>query len=70
MLKNIIKKLNNFKFSALVMSIVALVGSVYSLTSFFLYHFAGDIMETGATVDLMRKVGFFDMESECVVEED
>lgn len=60
MLKNIIKKLNNFKFSALVMSIVALVGSVYSLTSFFLYHFAGDIMETGATVDLMRKVGFFD----------
>ena len=55
MLKKIIKKLNNFKFSALIMSIVAGVGSLYSLGAFFLYHFAGPISEDD---ELVRVVGF------------
>ena len=62
MFRNIIKKLNNFKFTAMLMAIISGVAGVYALASFFIYHFAGDPDES---VDgLSRIVGFSSTETE------
>ena len=54
MLRNFIKKLNNFKFTALLVLIISGVAALYALGSLFLYHFAGPIDEEIQ----VRQVGF------------
>jgi len=61
MFRKIIKKLNNFRFTALLMSCISGLAGIYSLVSFFLYHFAGDLEEVPPdeeTEYLARIVGF------------
>ena len=60
MFGKIIKKLNNFKFTATLMAIISGVAALYSLGSFFLYHFAGDIDPNSK--GLIRRVGFSNLE--------
>ena len=47
MFRKIIKKLNNFNFTAKVMAAISSVAGFYSLASFFFYHFAGDLDKKG-----------------------
>lgn len=54
MIKKIIKKLNNFRFTAIVMTIISSVAAVYALSSLLFYHFAGALDEDG----LVRATGF------------
>ena len=56
MFRKIIKKLNNFKFTATLVAIISSLAALYSLGSIFLYHFAGDIDPTSK--GLNRFVGF------------
>lgn len=49
----IIKKLNNYRFTAMLVSIISLVAGIFGLLSFFLYHFAGDL-----DIYKIRQVGF------------
>ena len=60
MVKNLIKKLNNFKFTSIVMAIVSGVAALYALASIFLYHFAGELEPPKY---LVRFVGFADVEN-------
>ena len=60
MLAKIIKKLNNFKFTAMVMAIVSGVAALYSFASLFLYHFAGSL--DPKSKNLIRNVGFSQVE--------
>lgn len=60
MLAKIIKKLNNFKFTALLMEIVSGVAALYALASIFLYHFAGPL--DPKSKNLVREVGFSNVE--------
>lgn len=39
----VVKKLNNFRFTAMLVAIISTVAAIYALLSFFLYHFCGDI---------------------------
>ena len=43
MLKKIVKKLNDFRFTSILATIISGVAGVYALGSFFLYHFAGPL---------------------------
>ena len=43
MLRQMIKKLNNFKFTALLVLIISGVAALYALGCLFMYHFAGPI---------------------------
>lgn len=56
MFRKIIKKLNNFKFTATIVAIISSLAALYALGSLFLYHFAGDIDPTSK--GLNRFVGF------------
>ena len=56
MIRNFIKKLNNFKLTACIVSVISAVAAIYGITSMFLYHFAGDPQEN--TNGLIREVGF------------
>ena len=56
MFAKIIKKLNNFRFTAILMSAISGVAAVYSLLSLFLYHFSHGIKPR--TNNLVRIVGF------------
>ena len=60
MVKNLIKKLNNFKFTSIVMAIVSGVAALYALASLFLYHFAGELEPPKY---LVRFVGFSNVEN-------
>ena len=60
MIKKIIKKLNNFKFTAAVMAIASGVAALYALVSLFLYHFAGELEPPKY---LVRFVGFANVEN-------
>ena len=57
MFKQIIKKLNNFRFTSILASIISGVAGVYALASLFLYHFAGELEPPKY---LIRHVGFND----------
>lgn len=52
-MNKLIKKLNNYRFTSFVASIISLVAAIYGLISFFFYHFAGDVNKRG-----YRNVGF------------
>ena len=56
MFRKIIKKLNNFKFTATLVAIISSLAALYSLGSIFLYHFAGEIDPDSK--GLNRFVGF------------
>ena len=56
MFRKLIKKLNNFKFTALVAAIISGVAAVYGLFSFFMFHFAGDLVPGEPYI---RQVGFY-----------
>lgn len=56
MFREFIKKLNNFKVIAWIVSVISAVAAAYGVTSMFLYHFAGDPQEN--TNGLIREVGF------------
>ena len=60
MFTKIIKKLNNFKFTAMLVEIVSGVAALYSLGAIFLYHFAGDL--DAQSKGLVRNVGFSKVE--------
>lgn len=55
MFNKIIKKLSNFKFTAILATIISSVAGVYAIASLFLYHFAGDVDDRKG---LTRLVGF------------
>ena len=61
MFRKIIKKLNNFKFTAIVAGIISGVSALYSLGALFLYHFAGDL--DAKSRGLIRHVGFSNVEN-------
>jgi len=52
----LIKKLNNFRFTAKIAACVSAVAAVYGLVSFFMFHFAGDLVPGERYV---REVGFY-----------
>jgi len=56
MFRKVIKKLNDFRFTAILMTIISGVAAVYSLGSFVIYHMAGDLDEQSK--GLIRNVGF------------
>ena len=58
MLRKIIKKFNNFRFTAIVSAIVSGVAALYALGSLFLYHFAHPYNEEIK----VRDVGFIYLE--------
>lgn len=58
MFRKIIKKLNNFRFTAILMACASGLAALYALGSFFLYHFAGD--PDPVSKGLIRNVGFSD----------
>lgn len=60
MLAKIIKKLNNFKFTAMVVAANSTVAALYALISLFLYHFAGPLDPKSKS--LIREVGFSNLE--------
>lgn len=63
MLRRMIKKLNNFKFTALLVLIISGVAALYALGCLFMYHFAGPIdLDTQ-----VRRVGFADLVAKGVV---
>ena len=61
MFRKIIKKLNNFRFTAILMACLSGLAAFYALASFFLYHFAGDL--DPQSKGLIRNVGFTSTES-------
>ena len=56
MLSKIIKKLNNFKFTAMLVAIISAVSALYALGAIFMYHFAGNL--DPQSKGLIRFVGF------------
>ena len=56
MLRKIIKKLNNFKFTSLLAMIISSVSGLYAIFSFAFFHFAGDLLENE---EYIRAVGFY-----------
>ena len=60
MFRKIIKKLNNFRFTAMLAAVISAVAAVYGLFSFFMFHFAGDLVPGEPYI---RQVGFYDSES-------
>ena len=56
MLRKVIKKLNNFKFTSLVAAIISAVAIIYSILSFGFFHYAGDLLENEL---YLRAVGFY-----------
>ena len=56
MFRKIIKKLNNFKFTATIVAIISAVAGLYSLGALFLYHFAGEL--DPQSKGLIRFTGF------------
>ena len=56
MLKNIIKKLNNFKFTSLLAMCISTVSGLYAIFSFAFFHWAGDLLEHE---EYIREVGFY-----------
>ena len=58
-MSNFIKKLNNFRFTALLMTIVSGVGALYSLASLLLYHFSHGLEPNFP----IRYVGFHGLEA-------
>ena len=56
MLRSIIKKLNNFKFTSLIAAIISAVAVVYGILSFGFFHYAGDLLENELYI---REVGFY-----------
>ena len=61
MFTKIIKKLNNFKFTAMLIEIVSGVAALYSLGAILLYHFSGDLDKQSK--GLIRNVGFSNVEN-------
>ncbi len=57
MFRQIIKKLNDFRFTSILATIISGVAGLYALGSLFLYHFAGPLEEPK---HLIRHVGFND----------
>ena len=60
MYRKLIKKLNNFRFTSILMAIISGVCALYALASLFLYHFAGELEPPKY---LIRFVGFSDVEN-------
>lgn len=58
MFRQIIKKLNDFRFTSILATIISGVAGLYALGSFFLYHFAGPL--DPEYKNLIRMVGFQD----------
>jgi len=56
MLRKIIKKLNNFKFTSLLAFIISAVAAAYAIFSFAFFHYAGDLLENEKYI---RAVGFY-----------
>lgn len=56
MFRKLIKKLNNFKTTALVAACISAVAVVYGLFSFFMFHYAGDLLPGERYI---REVGFY-----------
>ena len=59
MFRKIIRKLNNFRFTAVIACIISGIAALYSLGSIFLYHFAHDI---DPEINV-RQVGFSTMKA-------
>jgi hypothetical protein len=57
MIRKIIKKLNNFKFTSLIAMIISSVSILYAIFSFAFFHYAGDLLENE---NYIRAVGFYD----------
>ena len=55
MFRKVIKKLNDFRFTAILVMIISGVAALYCLGSFFIYHLAGDLEEPKR---LIRQAGF------------
>ena len=54
-----IRKLNNFRTTAIIAAIISGVAALYALGSFFLFHYAGDLVEGEMYI---RQVGFYNYE--------
>ena len=57
MFRKLIRKLNNFKVTGIISAIISGVAAVYALISFFMFHFAGDLVPGKPYA---RQVGFYD----------
>ena len=55
--RQIIKKLSNFRFTAVLVAIISGLAAVYAIVSFILYNYCGELTEFGITGDV-RNVGF------------
>ena len=60
MFTKLIKKLNNFRLTAMVAACISGVAAVFGLFSFFMFHFAGDLVPGEPYI---RQVGFYDHEA-------
>jgi len=58
MFRKLIKKLNNFRFTAMIVMLISTMTGIYALASLFLYHFSGDLYRSA--LGTFRKVGFAD----------
>lgn len=56
MLRKLIKKFNNFRFTAIVAACVSACTAVFAIFSFFMFHFAGDLVPDEQYI---RQVGFY-----------
>ena len=57
MVRKVIKKLNNFKFTSLLAMCISSVTVIYGIFSFAFFHYAGDLLENE---NYIRAVGFYD----------
>ena len=62
MFRKLIKKLNNFRFTAMIAACVSGLAAVYGLLSFFFFHYAGEILP-GEEDTYVRAVGFYNHEN-------
>ena len=56
MVRKVIKKLNNFKFTSLLAMCISTVSGLYAIFSFAFFHYAGDLLENE---NYIRAVGFY-----------
>ena len=56
MVRKLIKKLNNFKFTSLLAMCISAVSVLYAIFSFAFFHYAGDLLENE---NYIRAVGFY-----------
>ena len=56
MVRKIIKKLNNFKFTSLIAMCISAASILYAIFSFAFFHYAGDLLENE---NYIREVGFY-----------